>query len=285
MTNLNDLDFSACIRSFERQARSATTDEELAQYAKGMMQDARLDYPDNRSADALAAVQLLPYVRKSHFVATKRILYDRMFLRWRKTDVPEIETSLATALLARPSIFGPSPEVEAWDGAIDYAMERCYDEGRLKRLIKLARKRVKNTLRTKALQKLDELLDPAVQDFVGDCLNALGPNPNSLSLVGEDVIAYIERSAQLAAWKFAMPFTIINLENEKVKIIYPDTIEVIGDLNRYGSTRNSRVLLSENLEENERRVQEAWDKLKKPKGSACIVRLVVDGVPREISLY
>jgi len=286
MTATN-LDFSDSVRRFNRRARGRqTSGEGLASFAQELMQEARLDYQDNRSADALLAIQLLPSIPDNPwFVPAKNVLYPRMFLRWNKTDVLETETVLAKELLVQPSIFGPSPQVEAWDGAIDAAMEKCFDAPRLKRLIKLARGNDRSTLRTKALQRLVGLMEPMEQEFMANSFNALGQNPNSLRLVAKNSIAYIRRLSQLAEWKFGMATSIIHLENEQVRITHPDTIEVIGDLKQYGSSRNTLTLIDENLNENEKRVRAAWEKLEKPRGSSCIVRLVVNGVIRTIILH
>ena len=226
-------------------------------------------------------------VRRYSLKKTFRCLYDALAKGFVEADAsyPEQKEMIVKCIRSLKT-----HELEDdWGAALRGALGSYYDDNALCEFIAESDKYSNKAALVKMAQRRAGAAEIGGYDlsrliFEARCGHALGRNPNTLALVEADAIAFIKRMAQLAEWKFSMSFVVMGLENERVRIIHPNTIEVVGDLNTYGSTRNIQALVHENLDENGRRLREAWSKLEKPEDPTCVVRLVVNGISRNFNL-
>jgi hypothetical protein len=239
---------------------------------------------------AMAAIVILESlheakVKRVRLPQTFKCLYDALAQGFVQADPGELKGVLAKATRTLQT-HGLEKE---WAAALYEASKQDYDSSAFGKFVAESDKDSNRVAVSKAMQRRASIMEISGQDmsrmlFEARCGHALGRNGYTLHLVEAGIIAHIERMTQLAEWSFSLATWVIHLTDQKTELLYPDTIQISGTLNRYNSTRDSQVLVSENLTKNRERLRERWKELEKPEGSNCTVRLVVDGVPRFINL-
>lgn len=240
---------------------------------------------------AMAAIVILESLHKAEVKRTRfpqmfKCLYEALAQGFVQADPGELKEVLARVIRSLPT-YGLEKE---WAAALYAVSLQYYDGAALCKFVAESNKDSNRVAISKTLQRRAGIMEISGQGlprmlFEARCGHALGRSDYTLGLVEANVIAYIKRMAQLAEWSL-MTTNLVHLDNQKVEILYPDTIKVIGDLNRHGSTLDSQSLIMRNLNENHKRLEEAWDQLERPdEYSPCIVKMIVDGVTREVRLF
>lgn len=245
----------------------------LGKFIHELLEEAALDNPGGESiATGQMALDLTKHMCPfGELPFAWRVLHNAMFNAWIHSDDSELESKLVQTLLSYPSFTGLSPVVAQWEEAVNVAMEKCFEAKKLQRMHAQATADSNKVLFDRSWTRLLELERMEIKPYLAGCLAALGTNPNTLLLVGDQIVAYAKRMGELAQWsieRFGL-CTVGIILGPEVHIEKRDTISVTGST-RHGNVTEIAQMVFANM-------QTRWDKTKK-QGDHCNVRLILDRI-------